>query len=265
MGSIPSHVDRPELSAFVIVPALLPLIFGGQGWSALLTALANLALLGLIYAVVGYGLPSIMRWVGRRLWRQLFTSLTLLARAVPLLMIFVLLAFVNEEMWKVFSEVSDPGLVGIGLLFLLLGAGFLLARLPREVRALEADVGHGAPALSTPQRRNVGLVLFVSQALQVLTVGFVVAAFLFLFGVIAIPAEVRELWAGTDGTTLFTVTVAGEQFQPTLELLKVAAGLGAFSALYFAVAMLTDSTYREEFLTRSPVSCGPHSAPAPST
>ena len=44
LGSIPSHVDRPELSAFVIVPALLPLIFGGQGWSALLTALANLAL-----------------------------------------------------------------------------------------------------------------------------------------------------------------------------------------------------------------------------
>jgi hypothetical protein len=29
---------------------------------------------------------------------------------------------------------------------------------------------------------------------------------------------------------------------------KVAGGLAAFSRLYFAIAMLTDSTYREEFL-----------------
>ena len=32
------------------------------------------------------------------------------------------------------------------------------------------------------------------------------------------------------------------------ELLRVAGGLAAFSGFYFAVAMLTDSTYREEFL-----------------
>ena len=34
----------------------------------------------------------------------------------------------------------------------------------------------------------------------------------------------------------------------TRELLRVALGLGAFSGFYFAIAMLTDSTYREEFL-----------------
>jgi hypothetical protein len=246
--SIPETVKAPELAAFVLVPALLPLIFGGQVVSAIVTAAANLALLGGIYAVLGYGLPSILSWVLRRLYRQLLSSLMLLARAVPLLLIFVLLAFVNTEMWQVFADVSDAGLVAIGLLFLSLGTAFLVARLPREVRQLEDEVGVEAAPLSTPQRRNVGVVLFVSQAVQVLTVALLVAAFFVVFGAIAITEGVRETWLGTGGDVLVDVTVFGESFQLTAELLKVAGGLAAFSALYFAIAMLTDVTYREEFL-----------------
>ena len=172
----------------------------------------------------------------------------LLARAVPLLLIFALLAFVNTEMWQVFAAVSDPGLVAIGLLFLLLGTAFLLARLPREVRELEDEVGGEAPPLSDAQRRNVGLVLFVSQAVQVLTVALLVAAFFVIFGAIAITPGVREAWIGSVGDVLVSVTVFGETFELTSELLKVAGGLAAFSGLYFAIAMLTDATYREEFL-----------------
>lgn len=246
--SIPEDVEAPELAAFVLVPALLPLIFGGQVTSAIVTVAANLALLGLIYAVVAYGLPSILAWVGRRLARQLLASFMLLARAVPLLLIFALLAFVNTEMWQVFSTVPDSGLVEIGLLFLLLGTAFLVARLPREVRELEAEVGADQDPLSTRQRRNVGLVLFVSQAVQVLTVALLVAAFFTVFGAIAINSEVRELWIGPDEDVLITFSLFGDSIQITAELLKVSGGLAAFSGLYFAIAMLTDATYREEFL-----------------
>lgn len=247
--SIPEDVEVPELAAFVLLPALLPLIFGGQVTSAIVTALANVAILGLIYAVVGYGLPSIVVWTGRRLAGQLRASFMLLARAVPLLLIFALLAFVNTEMWQVFADVSDPGLVAIGLLFLLFGTAFLLARLPREVRELEDEVTREAtPPLSTAQRRNVGAVLFVSQAVQVLTVALLVALFFVLFGAIAIGEDVRVAWIGTGGDVLVDVALFGESFQLTTELLKVAGGLAAFSGLYFAIAMLTDATYREEFL-----------------
>ena len=34
----------------------------------------------------------------------------------------------------------------------------------------------------------------------------------------------------------------------TVELLRVSAGIAALSGLYYSVAVLTDSTYREEFL-----------------
>ncbi|HKJ35274.1 MAG TPA: hypothetical protein VKA36_01795 [Solirubrobacterales bacterium] len=247
-GSVPEQVGTTELAAFVLLPALLPLIFGGQVENALWTVVANLAVLAVIYAVLAYGLPSILVWTAKRLYRQLLSSLMLLARAVPLLLIFALLAFVNTEMWQVFATVSDPGLIAIGVLFLSLGTAFLLARLPREVRELESEVGGDAPELTTPQRRNVGTVLFVSQAVQVLTVALTVAAFFIVFGAIAITPEAREAWIGSEGDVLLTVTLWGEQFQLTAELLKVAGGLAAFSGLYFAIAMLTDSTYREEFL-----------------
>ena len=62
--SIPDRVGPIELAAFVLVPALLPLVFGGQVTSALVTAGGNLLLLALIYLVVGIGLLSILRWAG---------------------------------------------------------------------------------------------------------------------------------------------------------------------------------------------------------
>lgn len=246
--SLPEDVGRLELAAFVLVPALLPLIFGGQLTSAIVTAIANLGLLAVIYAVVGYGLVSILVWVIRRLARQLRSSFMLLARAVPLLLIFVLLAFVNTEMWQVFSSVSDSGLVEIGLLFVTLGVAFLLARLPREVRELEQDVGADQPPLSTRQRRNVGVVLFLTQAVQVLTVALLIALFFIVFGAIAIGEDVRRAWIETGGDVILQFRLLDDEIQVTTELVKVSGGLAAFSGLYFAIAMLTDATYREEFL-----------------
>ena len=214
-----------------------------------MTAVGNLALLGLIYAVYGYGLLVIIGWVFIRLRGQLRSSLLLLARAVPLVMIFGLLAFLSDEMWQVFAGEPFAGLVMVGMLFLLLGCGFLLARLPREVRALEQEVETGSQPLNTRQRRNVGLILFMSQAMQVLAVTLMVALFFVVFGVLAITASVSGTFLPEhDFDVLLTISLFGSDYELTVELLKVAAALAAFSGLYFAVAMLTDSTYREEFL-----------------
>jgi hypothetical protein len=247
--AMPETVGRVEQIVFVLVPALLPLIFGGQGRSALGTAAANIGILLLVYAVFGYGLLSILRWVAKRLLSQLRASLTLLARAVPLLMIFALLTFMSTEMWQVFTYISDVDLAAIALLFVGLGTAFLFALLPREVRKLESEVGTEDAPLATKQRRNVSLVLFTSQAVQVLLVSLMVAVFFILFGLIAINEAVRDSWIGaTCCDELWSFTIFGEQFQLTAELLKVAGGLAAFTGLYFAIAMLTDATYREEFL-----------------
>jgi hypothetical protein len=245
--AVPSRLGKTELAAFVILPALLPVIFGGQLGSAATTMAANLLLLLLIYAVFVYGLLAIVRWVFARLAGQLRSSLGLLAKAVPLLAIFALLSFTTEEMWDMFGKMAFFDYVAVIALFVILGSAFLLVRLPRETRRLADEAGEG-PSLSRAQRFNVGLVLFVSQGTQVLFVSLTVGLFFVLFGLLAVNEDLRREWLDTAGTDVVSFSVGGQDFQITQELLRVAGGLAAFSGFYFAVAMLTDSTYREEFL-----------------
>jgi hypothetical protein len=245
--AIPQDVGRLELAVFVLVPALLPLVFGGQWRSALATAGANLVLLGLIYATVGYGLLSIMRWALARLLSQLAASLALLTRAIPLLMIFSVVLFLTTEMWQVFSDVPAASLGILAGLFVALGTSFLVARLPGEVRSLERDAGEG-PGLDHRQRLNVGLVLFVSQALQVLLVSLAVGGFFVALGVLLVDQEVLRSWIGSGGHVLVRLHALGREEVLTEELLRVAGAIAAFTGLYFAISMLTDDVYRREFL-----------------
>jgi hypothetical protein len=246
--ALPDDVGRIELGAFVLLPALLPLAFGGQWRSALVTAAANAALLVLIYGVVGYGLLSIVRWALERLLTQLISSLALLTRAIPLLMIFSVVLFLTTEMWQVFSQASMASLITLAVLFIALGTSFLVARLPGEVRSLEREAGGASPELDRRQRLNVGLVLFVSQALQVLLVSLAVGVFFVVLGTLLIDAGVLESWIGSGGHVLVTIDVFGHEGIVTEELLRVSGAIAAFTGLYFAISMLTDEVYRREFL-----------------
>ena len=246
--AIPDRLGKTELAGFVLLPALLPVIFGGQVGSAAGTIAVNLAILLVIYAVFVYGLLAILRWVLGRLASQVASSLGLLAKAVPLLAIFALLSFTTEEVWVIFARISDFAYGAVIGLFVVLGAAFLTVRVPREARRLEGEAGGGGPPLSRAQRINVGLVLLISQAVQVLIVSLTIGAFFVAFGMLAIDEATRIDWIGGTGNELLAVSVGGDRFELTEELLRVAGGLAAFSGFYFAVAMLTDTTYREEFL-----------------
>lgn len=248
--SLPRRVGRPELAAFVIVPALLPGLIAGHWGIALLTAAFNLALLILILGVVGFGLFSILKWAITRVLDELSRSLGLLVKAVPLLMIFSLILFLTPELWEVFSQLPDESLVLLIGLFVLLGSGFLIARLPREVEDLEKGAGVEGPPLTRRQRLNVGLVLFVSQSLQVLVVALAVAAFFVVFGLLTIDAEMITGWTKEPAEVLFEFPLAERQAQLTSELLRVAAAMASFTGLYFAISMLTDELYRREFLSQ---------------
>ncbi|HEX6390622.1 MAG TPA: hypothetical protein VFZ89_14280 [Solirubrobacteraceae bacterium] len=239
----PQDVGRAELAGFVVVPALLPLVFNGQTTSAAVTAVGNTALLAILYGVVAYGLLSIVRWAAGRLLGQLAGAVLLLARALPLLMLFSVVLLFTTEMWQVFAEMNDETFAAVVGLLVAIGTLFLIARIPTEVTALEDAVDEGPP-LDTRQRVNVGLVMFVSQGLQVLVVSTAVAAFFVAFGLLAMPAELIREWAGQYDAlvTVFDVEVS-------VELLRVAGSIGALSGLYYAIATLTDETYRKEFLS----------------
>jgi hypothetical protein len=244
--ALPEDVGGLELGAFVAIGGVLQLI-GGQTTSAWVVCAANLALLLMLYVWIAYGLASILRFTGRRIGEQLAAALDLLARAIPLLLLFSVVLFVNTEMWQVFAGMSTATVVATGLLLVVVGSIFLGVRLPREVEQIEREVAAGPP-LERRQRINVGLVLFVSQALQIVLVAVAVAAFFVAFGALVISADVIDAWTGSEGRQILAVHVAGVDVRLTVELVRVSAGIAALSGLYYSVAVLTDSTYREEFL-----------------
>jgi hypothetical protein len=246
--AVPERVGTLELAGFVLVPALLPAIFNQQLTSALVTALGNGLLLLLAWGAVGFGILSIVRWAGARLVTQLAASIPLVARAVPLLMLFAVVLFLTTEMWQVFAEIDDASLAAIVALLVAIGTLFAVGRLPREVALVSGEEADDAPPLRRVQRLNVGMVLFVSQALQVLVVALAVGAFFVIFGMLAIDDGVLDAWLGHRGHDVFHVTVLGIDVHPTYELLRVAAAIAALSGLYYAIAVLIDPTYREEFL-----------------
>lgn len=248
-SALPERVGRTELALFVLTPALLPLIFGGQVRSAVGTIAFNAALLLLVYLVIGYGLFSILRGTGEDLGRELVYSLFTLARAIPLLLLFAVVIFMTVETWEVFTQMPDPFLLLLAAVVVGFGVVFLIAQLPAEVRRLETSFAAGHP-LSRRQRVNVALIIFISHALQVLVVTAAMGAAFVGFGLLAIPPGLQEEWSGVTIDVLATFELFGHEAYITSELLRVAGAVAGLSGLYYAIAVLTDSTYRDHFLDR---------------
>jgi hypothetical protein len=249
--SVPRRVGPAEMVAFVVVPAALPLIFGGQETSAAVTLVANTALLALIYLVLGFGSLSILAWATRRFGELFAASLTVLVRALSLLLFFLLVIFFTTETWQIWTVPRLPKFVAAAGLFVVLAAGFLLLRLPGSVRELERDADLSGHHLSQAQRVNVGLVVFLSQFLQVVFVASAVWLFFVVFGSLLVNVGVRALWLGTAGTEVVRIPFLGDTaVVVTRELLRVATGMASFAALYYAVATQLDAAYRDEVVER---------------
>jgi hypothetical protein len=247
--SLPTRFGIPELAGFVLFPALLPLAFEGQLRQSAGIALGNLVLVGLVYLIVGYGLSATIFWGTTRLASELAGSLGKLFRALPLLLVFSLVLFVSTEMWQVFSSMPTLFVVFVIVLFAVLGIAFLILRVPDEVRRIERDAGADGPPLRRRQRFNVGLSLVVSQVMQVLVVSVGIGAFFVAFGMLAIGGHIYEAWQVSPGSWQTTIDVFGDhQLLLTDSLVRVALGVATFTGLYYAIALITDATYRDQFL-----------------
>ncbi len=262
----PDRVGPPELAVFVLVPAALPLLAGGQRLTAINTLAGNLVLLGLIYATTSYGLLPMTRWAVGRLWRQVGDVFNLFVRAMPLLLLFVTFLFLTNEVWQVAANLDGPFLAVTMGMFALVGITFMVARIPREVAGITSGLADGpdlvartpaaelrrgplsSPPLSRGQWVNLGLVVLFSQGVQILLVSLMIGLFFVGFGLLAVTPETGASWSGGQLHVVADWVWWGRPVALTAELLQVAGFLTAFSGFYFTVYVLTDTTYRHEFL-----------------
>lgn len=282
-ASVARGLTRARLVPALVVAVVLAAVVGAAA-APLLGAAASLGAalttVGLVlaaYAVATLRAWLIVVWALRRTFGSLGLLVPLVTRALPLLLLFITFLFINTEVWQV-AAALDSGVLWIAvLLFAAVAVGFLLTRLPEELDRVDDQVEAeqlveacaGTPFEPTSraiadrvdrvggvhaevtglQRANLVLVLLVTQFVQVLLLAVAVWAFFLLFGVVAMDPAVLELWL-THPLTVVRGPV-GDVFgtRLSLELLRVATFLAAFSGLYFTVYAVTDDLYRRQFFS----------------
>lgn len=265
----PRRIEAPELALFLIGPTI-PSLVVGQVRDAVETFAMGVALLALIYLWSSYGVGALVRWGIHRSGGQLSGLGPLVARALPLLLLFNTFLFVNAEVWEVAGTLDGAAYVVVVLTFFALGATFVVSRVPSYIRAENrfddwAEVAEhldGTPAtavalptngpttdpLRARQRFNIGLIVVFGQAVQITLVVLALTAFFVFFGFMAITEDTVSGWTGVaDVHVLVEASFGGRTLVLTEPLVRVSVFLGAFSGMYFTVVLSTDDTYRTEF------------------
>ena len=240
------------------------------------TVVSNVVVLVVVYLVVGYGLVPTTVWAARQTWRHLSQVAALLGRALPFVLLFSAFLFLNADLWQVAHDFTPLAFwVTVGLL-VAVAALFIALRIPREIAQIarfeswgvvcnladRADSplavhppgvmeGRPDPPLSKADRINVALVVSFNLGFQVALVSAAIGLFYVLFGLLAVRADTIVAWTSLvevgEREALLSLTLGGTELVLTAQLLRVAGFVAAFSALQFAVAAVTDSSYREEF------------------
>lgn len=265
----PTDIDPPELALFLVGPTIPVLVFGQVG-DALETLATGVVLLAVVYVWSSFGMSALVRWGLKRSGGQLTGLGPLVARALPLLLLFNTFLFVNAEVWEVAGTLDGAAYAVVVLTFFVLGAGFAASRVPGFIRdqshfagwdeVSSATTGTPAERLPLPdgtpspdpllrrQRLNVGLIVLFGQALQITLVVAALVGFFVFFGFMAITPTTISSWTGLDELrVLAEASFGGRDLVLSESLVRVSVFLGAFSGMYFTVVLTTDDTYRAEF------------------
>jgi hypothetical protein len=267
---VPRSIGRVELALFLLIPALPAALFG-QWRDAFESVVIGFAVLAVIYAITSYGVVPLLGWAGSRALAQFTVLGGLVVRALPLLLLFTTFLFINAEVWEVAGTLQGVVYAGVLGVFFVLGAVFVLSRVPAlmrdistfddwsEIAPLVADtpaalVGHPTDGphppdpLSVRQKLNIGLVTVFNQAIQITLVALALTGFFVVFGVLAVSEATAAGWTRLpDVHVLASLSVGDRPLVLSEPLLRVAGFLGAFSGMYFTVVLSTDATYRDEF------------------
>ncbi len=278
--ALPDDIGVLEIALFIFGPALLPLVFDDDGSGFLLVVLANIVLLILTYVVVSFGMIPMLRSGAGHIAREVGGLGRLMLKSLPLLLLFATFLFLNAEMWQVAHGFTAPFYaISVGLVATLAFV-FLALRIPAETSSLAdfsswpeiCDIAYscGAPVgiaerewlheppvvepLQFVDRLNIGVLLFMRQAVQVVLVAVVIGVFYVVFGLFTVRKETILQWTELTSESfaaraIYETSLFGTDVALTWELLAVSGFIAAFSALQFAVSLITDETYRGEFFT----------------
>jgi hypothetical protein len=272
-GTRLGEAGRRSAALLVMAIFVFGLPFADSGFSGIAAAeafgLAVVALLAIWLTYLGFG--SIALWAFRFAWVQLGALGTLMSRALPLLMLTVVVYFTGE-LWQLAARMARQRLwQTIGFLAVV-ALIFMVTTIRDEVRALRderaeqsdpARLLEGTPLatqaghqpvrtpLSVAEQVNVVAVMVVSQAIQVVFFTAGLFAFFLVLGIVAVPDDVAVLWAAEEACPVGEPPCPGTWFGihvPVPQtIVHVSMFVAVLSGLYFTVSTSVDPLYRERF------------------
>lgn len=272
-GTTLGEAGRRSAALLAMALFVFGLPFADSGFSGIAAAealaLAIVALLAIWLTYIGFG--SIALWAFRFAWVQLGALGTLMSRALPLLMITVVVYFTGE-LWQLAARLTRQRLWQIIGFLSVVALVFVIATIRDEVRALRDDRAEqtdpaklleGTPLATRPghqptrtplslaEQVNVVAVMVVSQAIQVVFFTAGLFAFFLALGIVAVPDDVAVLWSAEETCAVGEPPCPGTWFGVHVPvpqtIVHVSLFVAVLSGLYFTVSTSVDPIYRERF------------------
>jgi len=272
-GTTRGEAGRRTAALLVMAIFVLGLPFADSGFSGIAMAeIVGFAVVAVVAIWLTYlGIGSIVLWAFRFAWVQVGALGTLMSRALPLLMLTVVVYFTGE-LWQLASRMTRERLWQTIGFFAIVAILFMVTTIRDEVKALRDDragqtdpakllegtplatADGGAPPrtpLSFAEQVNVVAVMVVSQAVQVVLFTAGLFAFFVALGIVAVPDDVAVLWSSEESCPIGEPPCAGTWFGihvPVAQtIVHVSLFVAVLSGLYFTVSTSVDPIYRERF------------------
>jgi hypothetical protein len=270
-GTTRSEAGRRSAALVVMALFVIGFPLADRGWTGLTVAeVAGFGIVAVLAVWLTYlGIGSIVLWAFRFAWVQFGALGTLMSRALPLLMLTVVVYFTGE-LWQLSARMTRERLwQTIGFLSLV-AIVFMVVTIRDEVKALRDDrsgprdtatllagtplAAESDPArtpLSLAEQANVVAVMVVAQAIQVVFFTTGLFAFFLALGTIAIPDDVTVLWSAEQSCPVGEPPCAGTWFGIHVPIPQTVVHTSLFvavlSGLYFTVSTSVDPLYRQRF------------------
>ena len=191
-----------------------------------------------------------------------------LRQVLPILLLVVLFLFMTAEVWQVSHDATPLGFFVVVAALIGLSAAFVAARasdaldgvsefaswdqihdLARSTSAPDLPLTEPPPEPpdlrdDTIGRGEASLLLWVTMTVQLLVVTTVVSLGFTVFGALMVRRQTMVQWTeleDVDWDPLVALTLAGNEYPIATETVLMATLLGVFSALQFAVSIMTDT------------------------
>jgi hypothetical protein len=271
-GTTLGEAGRRSAALIVMALFVFGLPFADSGFSGIAAAEAiGFAIVAVLAIWLTYlGIGSIVLWAFRFAWVQFGALGTLMSRALPLLMLTVLVYF-TQELWQLSARITRERLWQTVAFLTFVAIIFMVTTIRDEVRALRD--GRAEPTdpvklladtplantvdepartpLSLAEQINVVAVMVVAQAIQVVFFTAGLFAFFIALGIIAVPDDVTVLWSSEQSCPVGEPPCAGTWFGIHVPVPQTAVHVSLFvavlSGLYFTVSTSVDPQYRERF------------------